>query len=504
MKFSHVETAFVVGSCAGITVVLVWGLLTFGTESADLTIETTPDKASAHVDGRFVGTTPVELTNLAPGTHVVRLEKFSYHPLIYKTEIRPGDRTITLELIKRKGGSVEINSTPFGADIIIDGEERGQTPVIIPSLGTGGHSLRLRLVNYLDWTKTFEIPGEGQKVCIDAKLTSRMEALYLAAIAQSPDETGHYIDIAHYYVTRGEWTKAEEAFTQALIKNTKNPSRRLRPEITKVYNGQFTYDDLQRGREAIARAYVAAVKAYPTHLSFYYDAVRYCVAVEMNDEAQDIMEAGILAFPYNWQWALNSIQPKSRTGRNLDRYETRLNRLIKNNPDSFVYRYQRLAIKRSRGKTDGLVEDYGILARLSHSPRVKSAMLSEKANLLERKSKYVEAAEAYRQAIALEKTDKAKAPILFNLARVLGRQKDTDATVAVWEQAIACQQNVEVACDWRLQLAKLCIDTKKTGKARTVLEEVLKQTKVANKSRKAMRLLKLLNRKLSSHSGLTR
>ena len=58
-------------------------------------------------------------------------------------------------------GQIEINSTPDGATVYLDGSERGLTPVTIPDLLPGEYTVTLHLQDYNDYERTIVVsPGE--------------------------------------------------------------------------------------------------------------------------------------------------------------------------------------------------------------------------------------------------------------------------------------------------------------------------------------------------------
>ena len=65
-------------------------------------------------------------------------------------------------------GSVEVSSTPAGAEVYLDNVYKGTTPVTI--IGQpGSHILELRLRDYQSWSKSIQIV-EGTKVYQDTVL----------------------------------------------------------------------------------------------------------------------------------------------------------------------------------------------------------------------------------------------------------------------------------------------------------------------------------------------
>jgi hypothetical protein len=66
-------------------------------------------------------------------------------------------------------GSVEVSSTPSGAEVYLDNVYKGTTPVTIIEQPPGSHILELRLRDYQPWSKSIQIV-EGTKIYFDTAL----------------------------------------------------------------------------------------------------------------------------------------------------------------------------------------------------------------------------------------------------------------------------------------------------------------------------------------------
>jgi hypothetical protein len=125
-----------------------------------VSIRTSPEGAQVVIDdGKFPPCTSPCLLELPNGRHsaTVILEP-------YKTENRifyvPNDSSISVNLDKRKG-MLEVQSTPPGATITIDGAEQPQkTPAMIP-LVIGKHTVVVSLPGKQPYTQTFEMRSEA-------------------------------------------------------------------------------------------------------------------------------------------------------------------------------------------------------------------------------------------------------------------------------------------------------------------------------------------------------
>jgi len=148
-----------------------------------------------------------------------------------------------------------------------------------------------------------------------------------------------------------------------------------------------------------------------------------------------------------------------------------------------------MTLLRQRGRTDEVIEEYEHLARLARSQEVKAKLLGKLGREWERKDEYAKAAQAYQRAVAAETSKKEKASMQYNLVRALERQKRNGEALAAWEEAVRLQENVELACRWRLDWAQLCIGVGHKDKAHSILNDVLKLSKDDNTRTRAQELL---------------
>jgi hypothetical protein len=66
-------------------------------------------------------------------------------------------------------GSLAISSTPPGSEIYLDGAYRGITPLTIPDVQIGSHTLEVRNPEYTSWSTSIEIQA-GSNVSLNAAL----------------------------------------------------------------------------------------------------------------------------------------------------------------------------------------------------------------------------------------------------------------------------------------------------------------------------------------------
>jgi hypothetical protein len=97
-------------------------------------------EAEVFVDGDGLGPTPIELKRIVSGPHTIRVVKDGYQPYQKKVNVRDGKKTVVAATLKPNFGTLMITSKPSRANVVIDGEPRGKTPLNV-KLDPGRHDV---------------------------------------------------------------------------------------------------------------------------------------------------------------------------------------------------------------------------------------------------------------------------------------------------------------------------------------------------------------------------
>ena len=107
---------------------------------------------------------------LSDGAHIFEARKTNHHASKKSLDLVLGEtKTINIDAPKPINGEIEINSTPMGATIYIDGKNYGETPNYISDILIGEHELKLTKQGYAELKKTITIK-EGETLAINEKL----------------------------------------------------------------------------------------------------------------------------------------------------------------------------------------------------------------------------------------------------------------------------------------------------------------------------------------------
>ena len=164
-------------------------------QMGSLEITSTPAGLTVQVilDGNYQGVTPLNLTNLTTGSHLLQLRSPSYAekvelvtisagqamevsadypplpattppgtPLPFPTETAPGptENLTAIPVTPVPPGGLYVSSFPSGATIYLGGKGYGITPNFIANLTPGSYELRLSLVGWKDYRIVVSIsPG---------------------------------------------------------------------------------------------------------------------------------------------------------------------------------------------------------------------------------------------------------------------------------------------------------------------------------------------------------
>ena len=140
-----------------------------------------PPGALVSLDGNFQGTThtgsPFDITGVAPGTHIVRLELADYLPVSRTVTVPDGSISPVIVVMTKNTpppipdttGQLYISSSPSGADVYLDNAYTGMTPVSLSDIPAGSHAVILRLSGYTDWMGTTQVTA-GQSTTLSGTL----------------------------------------------------------------------------------------------------------------------------------------------------------------------------------------------------------------------------------------------------------------------------------------------------------------------------------------------
>lgn len=145
---------------------------------ARISIATTPDQAAVSCDGIARGVSPLTLTGLQAGPHLIMAEKEGYLPAQRTVTVTAEGRSTVDIRLEQPAGLVLLTSVPVGADIEINGAHRGKTPLLATDLPFGKYRLKASALGYLSRDVEFAVENRTpQQVRVSLTSDSAMLTL---------------------------------------------------------------------------------------------------------------------------------------------------------------------------------------------------------------------------------------------------------------------------------------------------------------------------------------
>ncbi len=119
-------------------------------QTGTLTVTSDPPQAVVSIDGDTTERTPWIYTNLFTGYHTVEINYPGYeaysNSIYVDTGANPELDAVLVPL--QTYGSLTVDTTPEGADVFIDSNSEGRSPVTVGGLSTGAHRVEAHLAGY--------------------------------------------------------------------------------------------------------------------------------------------------------------------------------------------------------------------------------------------------------------------------------------------------------------------------------------------------------------------
>ena len=144
-----------------------------------IVISSVPSGALVTDNGRRAGETPLTLRDQPLGAYTVQVARRGYVPETRKVTLtnRAPAQTLSVPLKagasqdavpgSAKTGSIYADTKPRAARVVIDGRSYGTTPVLVPQLTPGTHTVRLEMDGYAPSSTSVTVrPGEQSRVSI--------------------------------------------------------------------------------------------------------------------------------------------------------------------------------------------------------------------------------------------------------------------------------------------------------------------------------------------------
>jgi serine/threonine protein kinase len=122
-------------------------------------IDSTPQGAQFQVDGKSDPSwiTPFTVSSLGPGKHIISVSKSGYTSDVRSVDVAANSKSSLVVHLAAMNALVVVNSTPPGAEVIIDGKSTTRVTPAQFAVEKGSHTVLLRKQGYLEETVTADL-----------------------------------------------------------------------------------------------------------------------------------------------------------------------------------------------------------------------------------------------------------------------------------------------------------------------------------------------------------
>lgn len=144
-----------------------------------------PSGATLTMNGKDSQPTPVRLRDVQPGTHQWTLEARGHEPKSGSFRFERGQNLLIQERLESSAGRLSFRTRPEGADVFLDGQKVGSTPLELAGVPLGPHQVLLDLPGHASVVRSLDTT-DGSKGVVDLKLPEQGGKL----VVRTPDSAG--------------------------------------------------------------------------------------------------------------------------------------------------------------------------------------------------------------------------------------------------------------------------------------------------------------------------
>jgi len=123
---------------------------TQATTPGSATLASDPQGAEVWLDGSSTGEkTPADI-ELKPGIHKIELRLAGHETWTHEVDVDPGQQVLLEPALKPLPARARITTVPKGAQISVDGSDRGKSPITLTDLAPGKHTLTASMAGRVD------------------------------------------------------------------------------------------------------------------------------------------------------------------------------------------------------------------------------------------------------------------------------------------------------------------------------------------------------------------
>lgn len=150
-------------------------------DSAELSVESTPAGATITLDNALMGTTPLTLTKVHSGAHVLDISLKGHSPARQEITLQTGEHQKISSRLKPLPGKLTVLSTPPTARIYLNDQFKAETPLNASEVPAGQYVLRAELKGYDPQVKTNEVVS-GEERTVEFSLVKSSGTILIATL----------------------------------------------------------------------------------------------------------------------------------------------------------------------------------------------------------------------------------------------------------------------------------------------------------------------------------
>ena len=164
---------------------------------ASIEISSIPDGAELYYKGKKIGQSPYKQESVKPGFKLIRLEKEGYESRWLQFSAKAGEAVNIEERLDPVKASIMITSNPTRSSVVIDGDIKGETPLVIHHLPFGEYKAEINAHGYSSKTVSWTVNNSRpQRVNIDLDSNTGF-----IEVISDPEGARVYIDNKAFGVT---------------------------------------------------------------------------------------------------------------------------------------------------------------------------------------------------------------------------------------------------------------------------------------------------------------
>ena len=181
-----------------------------------LNIESEPAGATLFVNGRLAGATPLAVNGLSLGSYGLRLEKQGCKPFNCSVQVIEHTPILKQKLEALSTGTLQVDIKPDEAEVLLDGELVGYTPLKLGHVAAGSYELLIRKTNFDSYSSRIEVSPEMPLSFSGFELNDKIYAMMNSTLKSEPQRVAHYLDLGHYLFVNDRMDESVEIYTQGM------------------------------------------------------------------------------------------------------------------------------------------------------------------------------------------------------------------------------------------------------------------------------------------------